>query len=1179
MKILELRLQAYGPFTDCSLDLSDGQEGLFLIYGLNEAGKSCALRALKALFYGIEERTTDAFVHPFSDLRIGGLIRHSDGTELSFVRRKARKNTLLDPLGKPLPDSSLDTYLRGIDASLFSSLFGINHEALVLGAQAILEGAGDVGQSLFAAGLGATNLRAVLKSLEDEAQALYKSAGSVPRINQTLSAYKEACRESEDSSRSSREWEEHERALNEAMEDRKKVAEKLGDRLSDKARLERIRKALPITATRKTLQEGLEAMQGVSLLPSDYPDVHKEATLRFESAVETEKKSLDSLGDLKAEIESITVPEKLLEEAQAVTKLQRSLGSHLKALGDLPGLQRDRQRVEAEARTLLKQVNPDLSLEASGSLRLPDAQRARIRDLGKRCQTLLDDVTRHRKAALELDTKCLARQSDLLKLPPPRDPDELGRAIDQARRLGAIEEELQGTLDALQVQERQAGIEIKKLGRWTGTLEELEALPVPLQETVDRFEKELTDRERKKQELKNSIKDQAKSLSDCDRQIQALERAGDVPSESQLFEARQRRETGWKLVRRAWLEGQNVAREEQEFDPDLRLPEAYEKSAKQADALADRLRREADRVARMAALDAQREACRKETTRLSQEQQELARQDQELLEDWSRLWRPHGIDPLSPREMRSWIQKQNSLVGKAMEIKELRGKAGLHRDKILKARSDLDRCLRKLGEAEVGPQETLAALLDRCESLFENIKESERNRDHLQQTVKDIALDQTQSLLEAKELEQQLERCRHDWGIAVQDLGLGPEAIPAEAESVLDNLQELFRHLDEANSLTQRVQEIERDARAFQEAVGRLVERLAPDLADLPADQAASTLNDRLVEGRDARTRLHDLKSLQEDKAKELQQAQETIRQMRQRLAEMCRQAGCSEEDLKKTIHQSVEKRSLESQIEELGKQLLVIGSGLPLEKILAETEQVDADSLVGQIDQTEHDIQDLEEQRSRVDERIGSERNALRIMDGSAKAAEAAEEAQSLLARIRPDAERFIRLRLASAILRQEIERYRLANQDPLLRRASELFSRLTLGSFSSLQADYDETDRPVLVGVRPSEEKVGVEGMSDGTRDQLYLCLRLASLERYLETNEPLPFIVDDILINLDNERAAAILKVLAELSSRTQVLCFTHHAHLVDLAKAAVQKDILRMVMLTNCRLATKASSSTS
>lgn len=77
----------------------------------------------------------------------------------------------------------------------------------------------------------------------------------------------------------------------------------------------------------------------------------------------------------------------------------------------------------------------------------------------------------------------------------------------------------------------------------------------------------------------------------------------------------------------------------------------------------------------------------------------------------------------------------------------------------------------------------------------------------------------------------------------------------------------------------------------------------------------------------------------------------------------------------------------------------------------------------------------------------------------------------------------------------------------------------------------------------------------MSDGTRDQLYLALRLAVIERHLEAGQRLPLVVDDLLLHFDDERARQALVVLAELGCRTQVLFFTHHRHLVELARQAL------------------------
>jgi uncharacterized protein YhaN len=65
----------------------------------------------------------------------------------------------------------------------------------------------------------------------------------------------------------------------------------------------------------------------------------------------------------------------------------------------------------------------------------------------------------------------------------------------------------------------------------------------------------------------------------------------------------------------------------------------------------------------------------------------------------------------------------------------------------------------------------------------------------------------------------------------------------------------------------------------------------------------------------------------------------------------------------------------------------------------------------------------------------------------------------------------------------------------------------------------------------------------------------LRIASLERFAQSAEPLPLLLDDVLVNFDEERATAAFGVLGELSERMQVLFFTHHAHHVELARAAL------------------------
>jgi len=236
-----------------------------------------------------------------------------------------------------------------------------------------------------------------------------------------------------------------------------------------------------------------------------------------------------------------------------------------------------------------------------------------------------------------------------------------------------------------------------------------------------------------------------------------------------------------------------------------------------------------------------------------------------------------------------------------------------------------------------------------------------------------------------------------------------------------------------------------------------------------------------------------------------------------------------------------------------------------------------DPEAAQRRLDELREEIEALDAELSRLDSAKGGIEVGLQAMGVDSGAAEASAAAQEALARVRASVERYCRAKVAAVVLAREIERYREENQGPMLSLASRLFARLTLGGFTGVRAGFDDKDRPALRCVRDGNVEVDVAGLSQGTRDQLYLSLRLASLLRHAEAAEPMPLVLDDVFVHFDDERSRAAFAVLSEVAEKMQVVFFTHHARLVDLAREAVASERLTVHELAAPALAGAALAS--
>lgn len=1154
MRLKWFDLKAFGPFTDRRLVFDSKGPGLHIIFGPNEAGKSSSLRGLKALLYGFHPQTPDNFLHSYDQLLVGGCLENEDGQELLFWRRKKRVNDLIDADGNPLDVGRLAAFLQGVEPDVFESLYGIDHNHLVEGGNEILAQQGEIGKALFAAGAGISSLREVIAGLEQEASDLFKPSGSKPAINKAIKRFKELQQEVKAVSLAPKQWKELRKDLKDAEFERTRLERDRDSKNTELRRLERLDQAIPELASLKMWHEHSAALGEVDILPPDIGERRQQVDQAIREAAGQLQTSSERLKQLAEKRGVISLNKALLEQGDLVDDFHQRLGEYRKGQKDRPERNGMRINLRKQAALLLKEVRPDMPLEEVETLRPMLTKKRTVQALSSRFEAISQQVSQAKKQCKVSDQELEEVKKNLFATSDLKDPRQLNLAVKLARKAGDIDTKINKAKNDIEQSQKAGLTELKRIGLWSGDVSALMELALPLPETVHQFEQKYSELGDEKRVLAKERKAGLKILKSAETELKKLAYGGDVPSENDLHDTRGKRDKGWQLLRRKWLGNENVSGESQTYDPEKPLPDAYEGLVNQADVIADRLRNEADRVAHSANLKAQVEQQQEVLAECGTAEEDLDRREKIVDEAWADTWKSLEVAARSPREMAGWLTAMEKLRYRVGDLLSKEQEIVNEESRQQDLQHNLLKELTNMGVGELPTAIALGPVLIFAETFMDHIDRQQTELGLLLERRKKAQKDFSQAEEKYKEAQETFVDWQEQWQKAVSGLGLKGEISTLEAMDYLESLQTCLDKVKEAGDLRKRIDGIDRDATNLGKEVKVLLQEVAPGLMTLPLDQAILQLRALLDQAQQDNTLYGQLSEEFDSLQSNVSLGEKKLQDANEQMVELLSIAKCKKpEELGLIIGRYIEYQKLQEKIVTSETTLARIGAGTPIDELFVQAETVSADELPSQIESLRQDVEGIINPAiNGISQEIGEISNKLVAMDGSGKAAEISEKMEQELARIRRLAERYTRIKISSKILQQEIERYREMHQDPVLHIASNYFAELTLNSFTSLKADVNDKGEPVLVGIRTDGKWTGVSGMSDGTRDQLYLALRLATLEWRMETSEPMPFIVDDILINFDDDRSRATLKVLAELGKKNQVILFTHHRQLVDEAE---------------------------
>ena len=1158
MRINRLDLLAYGHFTNAGFDLPARQPDIHFVYGLNEAGKSTALSAIEDLLFGIPHNSGHNFLHDYANMRIGAVVENQSGA-LEFRRRKGTKDTLLNADGLALPagESGLAPFLNGVERLFYERMFCLDHVRLEKGGREILEAQDDIAQILFSAGAGVAGMREQLRKLQTEGDELW---GSRHSRNRKYSQAEDRLKEAEAALRqhtvTANQWQQLRMALDKAEAACNELEIEIEAKTVGERKLGRVRRVFRNVAKYAELTRTIAALGDVIALPENAAaDLAKH--LNDDEHAQTRLQTLnEQIETLRNERAALNYDEGLLARKDDVDRLRDMRIKVRSGKSDLPKRRAELATEEAGLKRLAAEL--DWQQADSGRIiaKLPArAKIANARGLSKRYGELVAAEVNARRAYTEAGERVTALTGEIEGEGQAADISTLIAAINIVRAGGDIDARTALTENEMKAAADTAANLSKSLRPAVDSKVDIASLQAPQKSSVEHHRDQQRALAQRFQTCHDQIRNVELTLKRHQKEYDRL--AGDervVPPEI-LQKLREHRDTGWSIIRRKHVEGGTVSDAELEaFAPGGVLPDAYEAAVQSADEAADRRFESAQATARLVEIARQIAEQNEQLDELRGQEQGYRDDEAALEAEWQALWEPTGIMPLSPDDMVGWIDVRAQILQafdkKAAADREL---ASL-RDEEAQARELLTRELGALGaDTAALAGRSLRMLLELATDTQHSREGKATSRRKLEEDLKKANADVERKRKTLHDAGAAFAQWKDEWSKAIGLMGLNPDAGVDVLDAQIETMDEMREVAARINDLQhERIEKIERDIAAFEQEVTELVAAIAPQLKDEEPEKAVLELESLLQ----ATTQTREQAATADKKIAAEQETIDATERSRgeakdaiaglQKLA-----SAASVDELRDAIARSDDLRRIRSDLQAVVDALAQDGDGMAVAELAAECEGADVDEVAAREQTLSQTLADLRTQQMEATETRSAARREFDAVGGDDRAARAAAEKQTALAEMKAIAEEYVRLRSAETLLQWVVDRYRREKQGPLLKRAGELFGILTDGSFQGLQVEYDGQDRPELAGVRKDGREVKVSGMSAGSADQLYLALRVAAVEDFLSHSSPLPFIADDLFVNFDNPRSEAGFKVLAQLAQKTQVLFFTHHEHLLDIA----------------------------
>lgn len=476
------------------------------------------------------------------------------------------------------------------------------------------------------------------------------------------------------------------------------------------------------------------------------------------------------------------------------------------------------------------------------------------------------------------------------------------------------------------------------------------------------------------------------------------------------------------------------------------------------------------------------------------------------------------------------------------EMDDFRHQMDLVRQQIKRARSERDEIDRLLPQGiaqhELELQDS-ESKLQRLESLVPMENRARAARMRLEDIRRQI---NTQ--------EREVEAWEKKWQSSLRGVGLPESLTPSQVKELSQRTGKLSGFNSRLETLRSEAAERERELQLLGVRVTELLQDSSPDITEKDPLKALNRLAVRLVEQRQLVAQRKELLA----NYRQLRSALHKARRDHDRLLTLKQKlltgVGVETEgEYRELSVKHVQREKLIEKRRQLSEQIAAA-----LGNQVKEADVAPLLSAYGQAGLEKHweglqaEIEQLKSELAKLLQLRGEYLQEIKTLSEDPRLDQAQLELNSVDAEIADCRRQWQVLATGTQMLEAIRESYEAKRQPETLKEASGYLKELTEGHYVRI---WTRLVGEQLLVDNEHGETLSVDKLSRGTREAVYLSLRLALVNAYARRGAVLPLVLDDVLVNFDAQRARSAAKLLVKFARNGyQILMFTCHDHMRDL-----------------------------